>query len=155
MAPYVGTRDVMMLHSVVDIAGLNRISRAVLDNAAAAMAGMILHPKPPAVAAEKPIVTATMFGVTTPCVEAARAVIEKAGYEVLVFHATGSGGRTIKDGVDATDAMIGYLKSTRARNKVRAWFRQLDLEHSIASGRQALDRELLQGWRQVPPWVLR
>lgn len=103
---YVGTRDVMMMYSVVDIAGLNRISRAVLDNAAAAMAGMVsfrrgTRPGAP----DKPIVTATMFGVTTPCVEAARKNLEAAGYEVLVFHATGTGGRTmeglIRDGLVA------------------------------------------------------
>jgi uncharacterized protein (UPF0261 family) len=117
VAPYVGTRDVMMLHSVVDIAGLNRISRAVLDNAAAAMAGMVSatiatkaslkgqrtkDAEPPA---DKPIIAATMFGVTTPCVEAARKRLEAAGYEVLVFHATGTGGRTmeglIRDGLVA------------------------------------------------------
>jgi uncharacterized protein (UPF0261 family) len=122
--PYVGTRDVMMMYSVVDISGLNRISRAVLDNAAAAMIGMVKHPSPtppppgevlsPSTGGgggrgrgspDKPIVTATMFGVTTPCVEAARKIIEAAGYEVLVFHATGAGGRTmeglIKDGLVA------------------------------------------------------
>jgi uncharacterized protein (UPF0261 family) len=104
--PYVGTRDVMMLYSVVDISGLNRISRAVLDNAAAAMIGMASVSRESKTSApDKPIVTATMFGVTTPCVEAARKILEAAGYEVLVFHATGSGGRTmeglIRDGLIA------------------------------------------------------
>ncbi|HJZ54928.1 MAG TPA: Tm-1-like ATP-binding domain-containing protein [Gemmataceae bacterium] len=105
--PYVGTRDVMMLYSVVDICGLNRISRTVLDNAAAAMTGMALasREREGAPGADKPIVTATMFGVTTPCVEAARKILEAAGYEVLVFHATGAGGRTmeglIRDGLIA------------------------------------------------------
>ncbi len=102
---FVGTRDVMMLHSVVDLAGLNRISRKVLDNAAAAMIGMVRSPATDAPAEDKPLVAATMFGVTTPCVEAARAVLEAAGYEVLVFHATGTGGRTmeglIRDGLIA------------------------------------------------------
>ena len=172
---YVGTRDVMMMYSVVDIAGLNRISRAVLDNAADAMAGMargarptppsplpegkggvepnpltpfpkkeggtepnatgttsqapVLSPSPSSGPREalltgpeskeggvgegfqaesspdKPVIAATMFGVTTPCVEAARKVLESAGYEVLVFHATGTGGRTmeglIRDGLIA------------------------------------------------------
>jgi uncharacterized protein (UPF0261 family) len=95
--PYVGVRDILMMHSVVDICGLNRISRTVLANAAAAMIGMVqqgagrrLEP------ADKPLVGATMFGVTTPCVEAARRGIEEAGFEVLVFHATGSGGRTME-----------------------------------------------------------
>jgi uncharacterized protein (UPF0261 family) len=105
--PYVGTRDVAMMYSVVDISGLNRISRMVLDNAASAMAGMIegLHQTQTAPVEDKPIVTATMFGVTTPCVEAARKRLEASGYEVLVFHATGIGGRTmeglIQDGLAA------------------------------------------------------
>jgi uncharacterized protein (UPF0261 family) len=107
VAPFVGTRDVMMLHSVVDVAGLNRISRAVLANAAAAMAGMVLEAINPKLETRnsKPVIAATMFGVTTPCVEAARAILERAGYEVLVFHATGTGGRTmeglIRDGLVA------------------------------------------------------
>jgi uncharacterized protein (UPF0261 family) len=103
---YVGVRDILMMHSVVDICGLNRISRRVLANAAHAMAGMAayLPPRSPA-GGDRPLLTATMFGVTTPCVEAARQVVERAGYEVLVFHATGSGGMTmesfIRDGLIA------------------------------------------------------
>jgi uncharacterized protein (UPF0261 family) len=92
--PYVGVRDVCMMHSVVDLSGLNRVSRAVLANAAAAMAGMLKAP--PVASSKKPVITATMFGVTTPCVEAARAVLEEAGHEVLVFHATGTGGQTME-----------------------------------------------------------
>jgi uncharacterized protein (UPF0261 family) len=96
--PYVGVRDILMMHSVVDISGLNRISRTVLTNAAMAMAGMVkAHRLPPVGAAEdKPLVAATMFGVTTPCVEAARRQVEQKGYEVLVFHATGTGGMTME-----------------------------------------------------------
>jgi uncharacterized protein (UPF0261 family) len=99
--PFVGTRDILMMYSVVDIAGLNRVSRLVLDNAAAAMAGMVAaHADASERTQEmivRPVVAATMFGVTTPCVDAARAVLEAAGCEVLVFHATGSGGRTMED----------------------------------------------------------
>ncbi len=106
--PYVGVRDVMMLNSVVDISGLNRISRTVLTNAAGAMIGMLGRagkvtpvadaPGSPGTEdlVDKPLVTATMFGVTTPCVESARKTIELAGYEVLVFHATGVGGLTME-----------------------------------------------------------
>ena len=103
---YVGVRDILMMHSVVDISGLNRISRTVLANAAAAMIGMVSQThdlRPQDVAADKPLITATMFGVTTPCVEVARGLMEHGGYEVLVFHATGIGGRTmesfIRDGI--------------------------------------------------------
>jgi uncharacterized protein (UPF0261 family) len=104
---YVGVRDILMMHSVVDISGLNRISRTVLANAAAAMAGMVQGTKGRKQETEgtndRPLVTATMFGVTTPCVEAARKAVEAAGFEVLVFHATGIGGQTmesfIRDGL--------------------------------------------------------
>ncbi len=92
---YVGDRDILMLNSVVDIAGVNRISRMVLSNAAAAMAGMVRH-RPQPSPHDKPLVAATMFGVTTPCVQRARQVLEDAGYEVLVFHATGSGGQAME-----------------------------------------------------------
>src|SRR5437764_261471 len=114
--PYVGTRDVMMLYSVVDISGLNRISRAVLGNAAGAMIGMIQARRATPVAdapgsPDKPIVTATMFGVTTPCVEAARKILEAAGYEVLVFHATGTGGRTM-EGLVRDGLVAGVLDIT-------------------------------------------
>jgi uncharacterized protein (UPF0261 family) len=94
---WVGVRDILMLHSVVDISGLNRVSRTVLGNAAMAMAGMVQSRGVAEVAApEKPLVAATMFGVTTPCVESARAAVERHGYEVLVFHATGTGGMTME-----------------------------------------------------------
>jgi uncharacterized protein (UPF0261 family) len=98
--PYVGVRDIFMMHSVVDISGLNRISRAVLANAANAMIGMVkgqeAHRLQPVDSPDKPLITATMFGVTTPCVEASRRLLEAADYEVLVFHATGTGGMTME-----------------------------------------------------------
>ena len=93
---FVGSRDVMMMNSVVDILGLNRISRPILTRAAQAMAGMARAGALPTSTSDRPLVAATMFGVTTPCVERAREVLEQAGYEVLVFHATGSGGRTME-----------------------------------------------------------
>jgi len=101
---WVGDKDILMLNSIVDIAGINRISRQILLSAAAAMAGMVLH-RGAALSDDKPLVAATMFGVTTPCVQRARQVLEAAGYEVLVFHATGNGGRAmeslIRDGLIA------------------------------------------------------
>ena len=110
--PYVGTRDVMMLYSVVDIAGLNRVSRLVLSNAADAMIGMVQgKSKPVSSESDKPIITATMFGVTTPCVEAARSLIEAKGYEVLTFHATGSGGETM-EGLILDGLVAGVLDMT-------------------------------------------
>ncbi|HRE99574.1 MAG TPA: Tm-1-like ATP-binding domain-containing protein [Pirellulaceae bacterium] len=106
--PYVGDRNLVMINSVVDIAGLNRISRIVLGQAADAMIGMVSDAMRARDASsglgneaeERPIIAATMFGVTTPCVQQARALLEQAGYEVLVFHATGSGGRAMETLID-------------------------------------------------------
>jgi uncharacterized protein (UPF0261 family) len=95
--PYVGTTDLTMMPSVVDVAGINRISERILANAAAAIAGMARAGERFAPsAAAKPLVGATMFGVTTPCVTVARQRLEEFGYEVLVFHATGTGGRAME-----------------------------------------------------------
>jgi uncharacterized protein (UPF0261 family) len=93
--PYVGATDVTMMYSVVDIAGLNAVSAQILANAAAAAAGMATA-EAPARRDAKPLVGATMFGVTTPCVTAARERLEELGYEVLVFHATGTGGQSME-----------------------------------------------------------
>jgi len=92
--PYVGTKDVTMMYSVVDVAGLNRISTPILMNAAGAIVGMVETEMPPR--AERPLIAASMFGNTTTCVERARATMERSGYEVLVFHATGAGGQTME-----------------------------------------------------------
>jgi hypothetical protein len=93
--PYVGATDVTMMYSVVDISGINRISAQILSNAAGAIAGMA-GAAPPAASGEKPLVGATMFGVTTACVTRARERLEELGYEVLVFHATGTGGQSFE-----------------------------------------------------------
>ncbi len=97
---YVGDKDILMLNSVVDVSGLNRITRAVLGEAARAMAGLVRFESPPLAADDRPLIAATMFGVTTPCVEQAKAVLEEAGYEVLVFHATGVGGQAMESLID-------------------------------------------------------
>lgn len=94
--PYVDVKDITMVNSVVDISGINRLSRRILINAAAAIAGMV-KAEVETKAEDKPLVAATMFGVTTPCVTKAREILESAGYEVLVFHATGIGGRAMED----------------------------------------------------------
>jgi len=100
VAPYVGASDVTMTYSVVDIAGLNSLSREVLDNAAGGIAGMAAahaaRREEPADESGRPLVAATMFGVTTAAVDVARARLDELGYEVLVFHATGSGGRAVE-----------------------------------------------------------
>ncbi len=100
--PYIGQTDLTMMYSVVDISGINRISERILSNAAAAIAGMAhayagFTPQTDS----KPLIGATMFGVTTPCVTEARQVLEARGYEVIVFHATGTGGRSLENLIDA------------------------------------------------------
>lgn len=97
---YVGTRDITMMPSVVDVAGLNSFSRQIYANAAGAIAGMVEQAFD-APAEEKPLITASMFGNTTPAVNHARELLEEDGYEVLVFHATGTGGRTMESLIDA------------------------------------------------------
>jgi uncharacterized protein (UPF0261 family) len=121
---YVGAVDVTMMASVTDVAGVNSISARILANAAAAMAGMV-NAAPVELREERPLVGATMFGVTTPCVTHAREALEARGYEVLTFHATGTGGRAmealVQDGflagvLDATttelcDELVGGVLS--------------------------------------------
>ncbi|MED5019463.1 Tm-1-like ATP-binding domain-containing protein [Paenibacillus chibensis] len=97
--PYVGTSDIIMFPSIVDVAGLNSFSTKIFTNAAHAMAGMVqFESEPPR--DKKPLIAATMFGVTTPCVTYAREYLEEQGYEVLVFHATGTGGKTMESLVE-------------------------------------------------------
>ena len=91
---YVGTRDVVMIPSVVDVAGINRISARIYANAVGAVVGMVETVAPPV--DEKPMVAMSMFGNTTPIAERCRQTMESHGYEVLVFHATGTGGQSME-----------------------------------------------------------
>ncbi|TDD31586.1 UPF0261 family protein [Actinomadura sp. KC06] len=111
VTPYVGAKDVTMMYSVVDIAGVNRVSRLILGNAAAAAAGMAKAHVPAPSAEERPLVGASMFGVTTPAVDAARERLDELGYEVLVFHATGAGGRAL-EGLVESGLLAGVLDLT-------------------------------------------
>jgi uncharacterized protein (UPF0261 family) len=149
--PYVGVRDILMMHSVVDISGLNRISRTVLTNAARAMIGMVRPASAEGIGLEEPspgpgqqpgLITATMFGVTTPCVEAARRVIEQHGYEVLVFHATGTGGLTMESFI--TDGLIsGVLDITTTELADEL------VGGELSAGRDRLTAAALRGVGQV------
>ena len=96
---YVGVKDIVMIPSIVDVAGINKISREVFARAAGAISGMVETRVPQG--KDKPVIAASMFGNTTPCVSAAKAILEDAGYEVLVFHCTGAGGRTMESLIDA------------------------------------------------------
>ena len=109
VAPYVGVKDIVMFPSVVDVAGLNRISRQLLTRAAGAICGMVEMSAP--IASDKPIIVASQFGNTTACIEHARKILEVAGYEVIVFAATGTGGRTMESLIE-TGLVAGVLDVT-------------------------------------------
>jgi uncharacterized protein (UPF0261 family) len=109
-SPYVGSVDVTMMYSVVDVAGINRISRRIMANAARALAGMSMETESPP-GEERPLVAASMWGVTTPCVTAARERLEELGYDVLVFHQTGTGGRSMEELI-ASGLVDGVLDIT-------------------------------------------
>ena len=115
VAPYVGTSDLTMMPAIVDVSGLNRVSRAIFTNAAGAIAGMVTarsasSPQSPP-ASEKPLIVASMFGNTTACVTEAKKILEAAGYEVLVFAATGNGGRAM-EALIASGLVSGVLDIT-------------------------------------------
>lgn len=97
---YIGTSDIMMMPSVVDVSGLNKLSRVIFQNAAAAISGMV-NTTFEKVEEDRPLIAASMFGVTTPAVNYARNYLESKGYEVLVFHATGVGGKTMEALIDS------------------------------------------------------
>lgn len=108
VAPFVDVSDIVMIPSITDLAGLNRLSRTILHNAAAAIAGMCANPAP--ASTDRPSLGLTMFGVTTPAVTA---IVErlKGDYDCLVFHATGTGGRAMEKMVDS-DMLVGVLDIT-------------------------------------------
>jgi len=108
-AHYVGTSDIAMMPAIVDVQGLNRISRTILARAAGAICGMVEADV--TAGDEKPLVVASMFGNTTKCIDAAIPLLEQAGYEVLVFHATGTGGRAMESLI-ASGLVAGVLDVT-------------------------------------------
>ena len=137
---YVGVKDLTMMYSVVDIAGLNRISRQILANAAGAVSGML----GPAIAVseDRPLVAATMFGVTTQCVDRLRGAIETAGFEVLVFHATGSGGRAMEELIKA-----GFIAGV-ADVTTTEWADEL-VGGTLSAGPERLDAAAKAGIPQI------
>ena len=102
VSPYVGISDIIMIPSLTDISGLNPLSQAIFTNAAGALVGMVEMRKSDAakVAGGRPTIAASMFGNTTPCIDACREALNQQGYEVLVFHATGAGGKTMEKLID-------------------------------------------------------
>jgi uncharacterized protein (UPF0261 family) len=115
VAPYVGTTDITMMPAIVDVSGINRVSRAIFENAAGAICGIVAaadaRRTAPAVSSERPLIVASMFGNTTACVTEAKRLLEAAGYEVLVFAATGNGGRAM-EALIASGLVAGVLDIT-------------------------------------------
>ncbi|MFN4805139.1 MAG: Tm-1-like ATP-binding domain-containing protein [Akkermansiaceae bacterium] len=108
-AHYVGTSDIVMMPSVTDVAGLNRLSRMIFSRAAGAICGMVESKID--VASDKPLIVASMFGNTTACVSEAKRILEENGYEVLVFAATGAGGKSM-DAIIDSGIVAGVLDIT-------------------------------------------
>lgn len=96
---YVGVKDIVMIPSIVDVSGINNISREIFARAAGAVCGMVETQILPG--EDKPLIAASMFGNTTPAVEHAKSILEQHGFEVLVFHCTGTGGRTMESLIDS------------------------------------------------------
>lgn len=139
--PYVGTSDIVMMPSVVDVAGLNVISTRIFTNAAFAIVGM-LHFEHDLKVEKKPLVAATMFGLTTPCVNFAKKYMEDRGYEVLIFHATGVGGRTMEQLIE-TGFIDGVLDFTTTE-----WADEL-VGGVLAAGPSRLEAAAKKGIPQV------
>ena len=107
---YVGSKDIVMIPSVVDVAGLNAISRKIFTRAAGAICGMV-ESETESDDSSKPVIVASMFGNTTDCINIAKEVLEEKGYEVLVFHATGIGGKTMESVIESGQ-VVGVLDVT-------------------------------------------
>ncbi|RCV21567.1 hypothetical protein SETIT_4G149300v2 [Setaria italica] len=125
-APYVGTSDLVLFPSVVDICGINSVSRVILSNTAAAFAGMVhgilSASNESDETAAKPTIGITMFGVTTPCVNAVKDRLNEEGYETLVFHATGVGGKAMEELVRGGFIQVSLMRTTVEENKKFARF---------------------------------
>jgi uncharacterized protein (UPF0261 family) len=139
VAPYLGVKDIVMFPSIVDVAGLNRFSRAVFIRAAATVCALAeTNATMPTETEAKPLIVASMFGNTTQCVEHARKLLEAAGYEVLVFHATGTGGRTMESLIES-GLVAGVLDITTTE-----WADEL-VGGVLAAGRTRLEAAALHG----------
>lgn len=136
-----GTSDILMMPSIVDLAGINRISSQVLTHAVHAVVGMVEHVNTD-IAVKKPLIAATMYGVTTPCVMKAKEYLEQKGYEVIIFHASGTGGKMmeslIKSGI-----VDGVLDLTTTE-----WIDEI-CGGIMAAGPERLDAAALSGVPQV------
>ena len=143
--PYVGTKDICMMPSVLDISGLNPVSRHILNNAAGAICGMVAAESVPTLD-DKAVIAATMFGVTTPCVTAARRILEERGYEVLVFHATGTGGQAMEQLIEdgAVQAVLD-LTTTELADELVGGVMSAGPDRLKAAGRRGIPQLVCPG----------
>ena len=138
---YVGTSDILMMPSIVDIAGINRISSQVLTHAVHAIVGMVEHDNTD-ISVKKPLIAATMYGVTTPCVMKAKEYLEQEGYEVIIFHASGTGGKMMESLINS-GVVDGVLDLTTTE-----WIDEI-AGGIMAAGPERLDAAALNGVPQV------
>jgi uncharacterized protein (UPF0261 family) len=152
---FVGEKDIMMVYSVADILGLNRVTRAILDNAATAMAGIIKFKEKVSIsedknedfnirkygksAGHKPLIAASMMGVTTPCITIAKEILEKNGFEIIAFHSTGSGGNAMENLInDGLADGVMDVTTTEIINIPAGGVFPADEGRMINAGRQAI-----------------
>ena len=145
VSPFVGTKDIVMMPSVADVAGINRISRTILSRAAGAICGMVSAAIPEA-QDERPLIAASMFGNTTKCVDACREQLDAAGYEVLVFHATGTGGRVLESLADEqlVDAVLD-ITTTEWADEICGGVLTAGPDRLSAAGRRGLPHLIVPG----------
>ncbi len=143
--PYIGTRDIVMMPSVVDMGGLNHIMRRTLSQAAGAICGMV-EATDPGFRPEKPVVAISMFGVTTPCVLKARNRIEELGYEPLLFHANGVGGRVMEQFVEeGTVAGVLDVTTTELADELMGGVCSAGPDRLTAAGRKGIPQLVCPG----------
>jgi uncharacterized protein (UPF0261 family) len=142
---YVGTKDVTLIPSIVDVAGINRVSRLIFTRAAGAICGMVAI-EPETAGDDKPIIVASMFGNTTECVDTCAQALDREGYEVLVFHATGTGGRTMEALVDEglVDAVLDITTTEWADTICDGVFNAGE-DRLSAAGRQGVPHLIVPG----------
>jgi uncharacterized protein (UPF0261 family) len=145
VGPFAGTKDITFMPSIVDVAGFNRISRRIYTNAAGAIAGMVTT-EAPVEAEAKPTIVASMFGNTTEAVDHAREILEGRGYEVLVFHATGTGGRTMESLIDdgLIDASLD-ITTTELADEVCGGVLSAGPDRGMAAARAGIPTVLVPG----------
>lgn len=145
VSPFVGTKDIVMIPSIADVAGINRISRTILSRAAGAVCGMAAAEIPPG-SDERPLIAASMFGNTTKCVDACREALDAAGYEVLVFHATGTGGRILESLADEglVDAVLD-ITTTEWADELCGGILSAGPERLDAAGKRGLPHLIVPG----------